>query len=169
MAKVKTKADLEQRIAELEEYLNTSNNAYNELMKRYNELNAKKGDIVGYEQMKQELERKELMYDILRENYTHERTKRENLHKEFRQMKLEYNDLQEEHEQLQADYNELSNKYNNIIGTKRSKGRPKKEVCASVGEIKARMKQGETAEQIAEDLGISRMTLFRRLKNNKNK
>lgn len=169
MAKAKSKAELEEKIADLNDKLNTSNQAYIELMKRYNELNEKKGNIVGYEQMKQELERKELLYNTLNDNYTHERTKRESLHVELRQMKLQYNDLQAEHEQLQADYTDLSNKYNAVIGTKREKGRPKKEVRASVDEIKARMKQGETAEQIAEDLGISRMTLFRRLKSNKNK
>lgn len=132
MAKAKSKAELEQRIAELNELLNTSNEAYNQLMQKYNELSQQKGDVIGYEQIKRELERKEMMYDMLKESY-----------------------------------DKLSNKYNAIIGTKRSKGRPKKEVYASVDEIKARMKQGETAEQIANELGISRMTLFRRLKSNK--
>ena len=133
MAKAKSKAELEQRIAELNELLNTSNEAYNELMQKYNELSQQKGDVIGYEQIKRELERKEMMYDLLKESY-----------------------------------DKLSNKYNTIIGTKREKGRPKKEVRASIKDIKARMKQGETAEQIANELGISRMTLFRRLKSNKN-
>ena len=133
MAKAKSKAELEQRIAELEEQLNTSNDAYNRLMQKYNELSQQKGDVIGYEQIKRELERKEMMYDLLKESY-----------------------------------DKLSNKYNTIIGTKREKGRPKKEVRASIEDIKARMKQGETAEQIANELGISRMTLFRRLKSNKN-
>lgn len=168
MAKAKTKAELEQIIADLNDKLNTSNQAYMELMQKYNELNEKRGDIIGYEQMKQELERKELMYDTLQKSYKKEQNERITLHDELRKMKLQYNDLQTEHEQLQADYNDLSNKYNAIIGTKREKGRPKKEVRASVKEIKARMNKGETAEQIAEDLGISRMTLFRRLKSNKN-
>ena len=134
MAKAKSKAELEQRIAELNELLNTSNEAYNELMRKYNELSQQKGDVIGYEQIKRELERKEMMYDMLKESY-----------------------------------DKLSSKYNAIIGTKRGKGRPKKEVRASIDDIKARMKQGETAEQIANELGISRMTLFRRLKSTKNK
>ena len=134
MAKTKSKAELEQRIAELNELLNTSNEAYNELMRKYNELSQQKGDVIGYEQIKRELERKEMMYDMLKESY-----------------------------------DKLSNKYNAIIGAKKGKGRPKKEVRASADDIKARMKQGETAEQIANELGISRMTLFRRLKSNKNK
>ena len=133
MAKTKSKAELEQRIAELNELLNTSNEAYNELMRKYNELSQQKGDVIGYEQIKRELERKEMMYDMLKESY-----------------------------------DKLSSKYNAIIGTKKGKGRPKKEVRASIKDIKARMKQGETAEQIANELGISRMTLFRRLRSNKN-
>lgn len=134
MAKAKSRAELEQRIIELEEQLNISNDAYNRLMQKYNELNQKKGEVIGYEQIKRELKRKEMMYDMLKESY-----------------------------------DKLSNKYNAIIGTKKGKGRPKKEVSVSADEIKARMKQGETAEQIANELGISRMTLFRRLKSNKNK
>ena len=134
MAKAKSKAELEQRIAELNELLNTSNEAYNELMRKYNELSQQKGNVIEYGQIKRELERKEMMYDMLKESY-----------------------------------DKLSNKYNAIIGTKKGKGRPKKEVRASIEDIKARMKQGETAEQIANELGISRMTLFRRLKSNKNK
>ena len=133
MAKTKSKAELEQRIAELNELLNTSNEAYNELMRKYNELSQQKGDVIGYEQIKRELERKEMMYDMLKESY-----------------------------------DKLSSKYNAIIGTKKGKGRPKKEVRANIDDIKARMKQGETAEKIANELGISRMTLFRRLKSNKN-
>ena len=133
MAKTKSKAELEQRIAELNELLNTSNEAYNELMRKYNELSQQKGDVIGYEQIKRELERKEMMYDMLKESY-----------------------------------DKLSSKYNAIIGTKKGKGRPKKEVRASIDYIKTRMNKGETAEQIANELGISRMTLFRRLKSNKN-
>ena len=36
MAKAKSKVELEQRIVELNELLNTSNEAYNELMRKYN-------------------------------------------------------------------------------------------------------------------------------------
>ena len=133
MAKAKSKAELEQRIAELNELLNTSNEAYNKLMQKYNELSQQKGNVIEYGQIKRELERKEMMYDMLKESY-----------------------------------DKLSSKYNAIIGTKKGKGRPKKEVRANIDDIKARMKQGETAEQIANELGISRMTLFRRLKSNKN-
>ena len=133
MAKTKSKAELEQRIAELNELLNTSNEAYNELMRKYNELSQQKGDVIGYEQIKRELERKEMMYDMLKESY-----------------------------------DKLSSKYNAIISTKKGKGRPKKEVRASIDDIKTRMNKGETAEQIANELGISRMTLFRHLKSNKN-
>ena len=168
MAKAKSKAELEQRIAELEEQLNTSNNAYNRLMQKYNELNQQKGDINGYNQLKWEHKRICELYEALQDSYAKEKKKMEQAPQQLNELKHKYNDLQAEHEQLQADYMELSNKYNAIIGTKREKGRPKKEVRANIDEIKERMNQGETAEQIANELGISRMTLFRRLKSNKN-
>ena len=120
------------------------------------------------EKLKKEHKRICELYDALQDSYAKEKKKMEQAPQQLNELKHKYNDLQAEHEQLQADYMELSNKYNAIIGTKREKGRPKKEVRASIKDIKARMKQGETAEQIANELGISRMTLFRRLKSNKN-
>lgn len=172
MAKAKTKEELEKELKKLKQEYKKLQTEYNESVinwsKRYNELNEKKGDVIGYEQIKQSLERKELMYDTLERSYKKEQNERMTLHDELRKMKLQYNDLQAEHEQLQTDYTNLSNKYNAIIGTKREKGRPKKEVRATAEEIKEMMKT-KTAEQVAEDLGISRMTLFRRLKSNKNK
>ena len=52
------------------------------------------------------------------------------------------------------------------VKNQRGAGRPKYkyQYTVTVDEVRQRLNAGETAEQIAKDLGISRATLFRKLK-----
>lgn len=146
MAKLDGQNNLKTKIKELEEQLSTSNQAYMDLMRRYNELNQEKGDISGYIQLKAENERILLMYESVKNSLEHEKK----MHKR----------TIEQFTQLQKKYDSIKN--NSINDTKKAKGRPVKEII-SADEIKERMNNGETAEQIANELGVGRATIFRRL------
>lgn len=229
MAKGMTKAQMQQKIDELEERLNTSNESYLELLKRYGELNEKKGDVIGYEQLKDSFGQLEKRYEALRTLYdgTVEREKKRNdsLTEKYVKLQEEYDALQKKSlgiNKNKMDTGEVKdvNKYlhfiqpgeiddvekiekvselNNILSQvgvsleleehraendiytslairynpqkikeklKRNAGRKGSVITGdwTVGQIRERMKQGETAEDIAKELGVSRATLFRKLK-----
>lgn len=229
MAKGMTKAQMQQRIDELEERLNTSNESYLELLKRYGELNEKKGNVIGYEQLKDSFGQLEKRYKELSSLYdgTVEREKKLNdsLTEKYVKLQEEYDSLQkkslsinknkrdtgdvrdinkhlhfiqpggidsvekikkvseldgllsqvgislelEEHRTKSDVYTSLAISYNPQKikeKLKRNAGRKGSIITGdwTVGQIRERMEQGEIAEDIAKELGVSRATLFRKLK-----
>ena len=52
-----------------------------------------------------------------------------------------------------------------LINQKRKRGAGRKQKPVSVAEIEERLQHGESVTDVANDLGISRATLYRRLKN----
>ena len=63
-----TKAQMQERINELEESLKISNESYARLSKQYRDLNESKGDVIGYEQLKSSFECLTSRYEDLKKS-----------------------------------------------------------------------------------------------------
>lgn len=82
----------------------------------------------------------------------------------FKKMGIEVTDADEnKYLRINFDTQEVKNKL------KRNAGREKKKLESqiSVAEVRERMQKGETGEQIAKEIGISRASLFRKMKDAK--
>lgn len=221
-----TKTQMQERIDELNERLNDSANAYMDLQRRYNELNEKNGDIIAFEELKEQYRQLEIRYGSLNDSLEHEKKHREELKAKYQELYAECEKLKKEKssnpdgdyigissesvvlllrnmydEELQEKTKKI-NKLNSVLQKsvgedgiimridnlddknylyiayneeeinckrKRKAGRYRDLTTfikhkVSPQEARERMKNGEKAEDIAKEIGISRAYFFKKLK-----